>query len=146
MTYWFIKFETWLARTFGYTFVVHFEDTMTFCAGIFIGAILMAFLAGIVVFKLQKVKNLGSNNVKLLGFKHDGVQQYIADPHSVGESIETLLLVIFRPIFTNKEYDFRDEKRTRNFLIIMCIIGVVVLILAYISVTNIIVDNIPLVA
>ena len=142
---WFLDFETWLAHKFGYEFVVHFEDTMTFGAGIFIGMFIMAGLSGMVVFKLQKVKYLGSNNVKLLGFKHNGVKQYIADPQSVGESIETLLLVIFRPIFTNREYDFRDEKRTRNFLILMCIIGVFVLILAYISVTNIIVDNIPIV-
>ena len=145
MTRWFIAFETWLANNFGYTFVVHFEDTITFSAGIFVGMLIMAGLSGMVVFKLQKVKNLGSNNVKLLRFKHEGVKQYIADPQNIGESIETLLLVIFRPIFTNKEYDYRDEKRTRNFLIIMVIIGVIILILAYICITNIIVDNIPMV-
>lgn len=145
MTGWFIAFETWLAHKFGYTFVVHFEDTITFSAGVFVGMLIMAGLSGMVVFKLQKVKNLGSNNVKLLRFKHEGVKQYIADPQNIGESIETLLLVIFRPIFTNKEYDYRDEKRTRNFLIIMVIIGVIILILAYICITNIIVDNIPMV-
>jgi len=144
MTYWFIKFETWLAHTLGYAFVVHFEDCITFSAGIFIGMLIMAGLSGMVVFKLQKVQNLGSNKIKLVKFKHDGVRQYIADPKNIGESIETLLLVIFRPIFTNKEYDYRDEKRTRNFIIIMCVIGIVILILAYISITNIIVDSIPI--
>ena len=141
---WFLDFETWMAHKFGYAFVVHFEDSITFSAGIFIVMLIMACLSGIVVFKLQKIKNLGSNKVKLIKFKHEGVKQYVADPKSVGESIETLLLVIFRPIFTTKEYDLRDEKRTRNFLIIMCIIGVIILILAYISITTIIVDNIQI--
>jgi hypothetical protein len=141
MTGWFIAFETWLAHHFGYTFVVHFEDTITFSAGIFVGMLIMAFLSGRVVFKLQKVKNLGSNKVKLVRFKHEGVKQYIADPKNVGEAIETLLLVIFRPLFTNKEYDYRDEKRTRNFLIIVVIIGVIILILAVFSISNIVVDG-----
>lgn len=144
MTRWFIAFETWLAYHFGYRSVVHFEDTMTLGAGIFIGMLIMAWLSGIVVFKMQKVKNLGSSKVKLVKFKHEGVHQYAADPQNVGEAVETLLLILFRPIFTTKEYDLRDEKRTRNFLIIMCIIGVIILILAYISITNIIVDNIPI--
>lgn len=138
---WFLDFERWLAHKFGYAFVVHFEDCITFSAGVFIGMLIMACLSGIVVFKLQKVKNLGSNKVKLVKFRHEGVQQYVADPQSVGEAVETLLLVIFRPLFTNKEYDLRDEKRTRNFLIIMCIVGIIVLTLAILGISNVIIDN-----
>ena len=103
--------------------------------------IIMAFLAGIVVFKLQKVKNLGANKVKLIRFQHEGVKQYVADPQTVGESVETLLLVIFKPFFTKKQYDMRDEKRTKYFLIILCIIGVLLLILATLSISTVIVDN-----
>ena len=138
---WFLDFETWLAHKFGYKFVVHFEDAMTLSAGIFIGMLIMACLAGIVVFKMQKVKNLGSSKVKLVKFKHEGVQQYVADPQNVGEAVETLLLIIFRPAFTTKEYDLRDEKRTRNFLIIMCIVGIIVIALAFLGISNILVDN-----
>ena len=137
----FIILENWLASKFGYDFVVHFEDTILFGAGIFIGMIIMAFLAGIVVFKIQKVKNLGANKVKLIRFQHEGVRQYVADPKSVGESVETLLLVIFKPFFTKKEYDMRDEKRTKYFLIILCIVGVLLLILATLSISTVIVDN-----
>lgn len=138
---WFLDFETWMAHKFGYAFVVHFEDCITFSAGVFIGMLIMACLSGMVVFKLQKIKNLGSNKVKLVKFKHEGVKQYVADPKSVGESIETLLLVIFRPLFTDKEYDLRDEKRTRNFLILMFVFGVILLILALLSISNVIVNN-----
>lgn len=138
---WFLDFETWMAHKFGYAFVVHFEDCITFSAGVFIGMLIMACLSGMVVFKLQKIKNLGSNKVKLVKFKHEGVHQYVADPKSVGESIETLLLVIFRPLFTDKEYDLRDEKRTRNFLILMFVFGVILLILALLSISNVIVNN-----
>lgn len=137
----FIILENWLASKFGYYFVVHFEDTILFGAGIFIGMIIMAFLAGIVVFKIQKVKNLGANKVKLIRFQHEGVRQYVADPKNVGESVETLLLVIFKPFFTRKQYDIRDEKRTKYFLIILCIIGVLLLILATLSISTVIVEN-----
>ena len=137
----FIILENWLCNKFGYDFVVHFEDTILFGAGIFIGMIIMAFLAGIVVFKIQKVKNLGANKVKLIRFQHEGVRQYVADPKSVGESVETLLLVIFESFFTRKKYDMRDEKRTKYFLIILCIIGVLLLILATLSISTVIVDN-----
>jgi len=140
---WFISFEKWVLKNFGYNFVVHFEDTMTFSAGIFIGALVMAFLCGRVVFKLTRIKHIG-HNVKLLRFQHEGFKQYVADPQSVGESIETLLLVIFRPIFTNRNYDFRDEKRTKIFLIIIAIVGTLVVILAVASICNIIPDNIPM--
>ena len=46
----FIILENWLCNKFGYDSVIHFEDTVVFGAGIFIGMIIMAFLAGIVVF------------------------------------------------------------------------------------------------
>lgn len=141
---WFISFEEWISKNYGYKFVVHFEDTMTFSAGIIIGMLIMAFLCGRVVLKLTRINHIG-HNVKLVRFHHEGFKQYIADPQNIGESVETLLLVIFRPLFTNKNYDLRDEKRTKIFLIIMFIIGILVLILAYASITNIITDNIPMV-
>lgn len=137
----FIIFENWLYGKLGYNFVVHFEDSILFCARIFIGMMIMSLLAGIVVFKIQKIKNLGSNKVKLMQFQHEGVHHYVADPHTVSESVETLLLVIFRPLFTKKEFDFRDEKRTRNFLIIMGILGILLLVLATLCISTVLVDN-----
>lgn len=66
--------------------------------------LIMVFLSGKVVFRLQKVKNIGGNKIKLIKFKKDnGEKTYIVDPKNVGESMETLLLVIFRPAFTKKE-------------------------------------------
>ncbi|MFW2491000.1 hypothetical protein ACN077_20895 [Clostridium chromiireducens] len=139
-----MNFEEYLSNVFGFRFVVHFEDTMVFLAGIFIGMILMSCLSGRVVFKLQKVSNLGSSNVKLIKFVHDGNYNYIADPKNIGESIETLLLVIFRPLFQVKEYSYRDERRTERFLIIMFIIGVIIFILAFLSISTVLVDHLPI--
>ena len=122
---WFLNIEYWLNNRFGYRAVIHFEDTVQFLAGIFLGMIIMVFLSGRVVFKLQKIKNLGSNKIKLIKFvKENGEKTYIADPHSIGESMETLHLVIFRPVCTYKEYTLRDEKRTKVFLIFMALIGI----------------------
>ena len=56
---WFLNIERWLDSKWGYEAVVHFEDIAVFVSGIFIGMIIMAFLSGMVVFKMQKIKNLG---------------------------------------------------------------------------------------
>lgn len=143
MREWFISFETNLAETFGYRFVVHFEDTVLFIAGIFLGMIIMVCLSGRVVFKLNKVKNLGSSKVKLIKIVHDGDKYYVADPQSIGESIETLLLVIFRPK-SKQEYSYRDEKKTKRFLVIIGLIGILFFILALLCISTVLVDNIGL--
>ncbi|NFE84067.1 hypothetical protein FDB42_12405 [Clostridium botulinum] len=135
---WFLRIEYWLDSKLGYNAVIHFEDIILFLSGIFIGMLIMIALSGKVVFKLQKVKNLGGNKIKLIKFiKEDGKKTYIADPKNVGESIETLLLVIFRPAFTYKQYTLRDEKRTKVFLIIMAIVGTLLFILAFFSIATV---------
>lgn len=141
---WFLDFEEKLSNIFGYRSVVHFEDSIVFLSGIFIGMLIMAVLCGRVVFRLQKIQNLGSSKVKLLRFRHEGFKHFIADPHNVGESIETLFLVIFRPLFQVKEYSYRDEKRTKIFLIIMFIIGLIIFALAIMCVSTVIVDHIDI--
>lgn len=122
---------------------IHFEDSVVLLAGFFLGLLTMAVLCGRVVFRLQKINNLGSSKVKLVKFVHEGNKHYIADPKNVGESIETLLLVIFRPLFKVKEYDYRDEKRTKIFLIIIAIIAIIIFVLAVLCVSDVMVDNPP---
>lgn len=139
----FLDFEERLEQIFGFRFVVHFEDTTVFMAGVFLGMMIMACLSGRVVFKLQKISNLGSTNVKLIKFVHEGNKHYIADPKNVGESIETLLLVIFRPLFQAKQYSYRDERRTKIFLIVMAILGIVIFILAFLCISTVLIDNLP---
>ena len=56
---WFLNIERWLDSKWGYNAVVHFEDIVVFISGIFVGMIIMVFLSGRVVFKMQKIKNLG---------------------------------------------------------------------------------------
>lgn len=135
---WFINFETWLYYKFGYTSVIHFEDVMTFSGGIFIGMLIMIALSGRVIFKLQKIKGLGHKDAKLIKIMHEGGKaDLVADPKNVGESIETLLLVILRPVCTIKEYTFRDERRTKIVLLTLLLLGLLVLFLAICSITTI---------
>lgn len=135
---WFLNIEYWLYDKWGYNVVIHFEDLILFLAGIFVGMIIMIALSGKVVFKLQKVKNLGGNKIKLIKFvSEDGSKTYIADPKNVGESIETLLLVIFRPAFTYKNYTLRDERRTKIFIVGMTIVGLLLMYLAWCSIATV---------
>lgn len=93
---WFLNIEYWLYNRFSYSAVIHFEGTVQFLSGIFLGMLIMVFLSGRVVFKLKKVKNLGSNEIKLIKFiKDNGEKTYASDPKNIEESMETLLLVIF---------------------------------------------------
>lgn len=141
MIQYFLMFEKWLADLYGYRFLVFFEDTIVLFAGIFIGMIIMAFLSGWVVFKVTKVKDIGSTKVKLVRFKHEGVKEYIAAPKNIGESVETLLLVIFRPLFSYRKYTYRDERRTKIFLILLISIGLIVLILAIVCTFTLVLDG-----
>lgn len=135
---WFLNIEYWLYERFGYNSVIHFEDTVQFLSGIFIGMLVMVLLSGRVVFKIHPVKNLGKNKIKLIKFvKDNGEKTYVADPQNLGESMETLLLVIFQPAFTYKQYSLRDERRTKIFIVIITIIGVLLLILGFCSITTI---------
>lgn len=135
---WFLNIESWLNNKYGYNAVIHFEDTVQFLAGIFIGMLIMVFLSGRVVFKIHPVKNLGKNKIKLIRFvKHNGEQTYVADPQNLGESMETLLLVIFKPAFTYKQYSLRDERRTKIFIFSMIVIGILLFILGICSITTI---------
>lgn len=135
---WFINIEYWLYERFGYDFIIHFEDTVQFLSGIFIGMIIMVFMSGRVVFKVHPVKNLGKNKIKLIRFvKENGEKTYVADPQSLGESMETLLLVTFQPAFTYKQYSFRDERRTKIFIVTMSVVGAILLILGFFSIVTI---------
>lgn len=135
---WFLNIEYWLSERFGYEAVIHFEDIVQFLAGIFIGMLIMVFLSGRVMLKIHPVKNLGHNKIKLIRFKKEnGEQTYVADPKNIGESMETLLLVIFKPAFTYKQYTLRDERRTKIFIITMILVGILVLILAFCSISTV---------
>ncbi len=140
---WFLSFEKWLSKTLGYDFVVHFEDGIVFGSGIMLGLIIMAILCGHVVFRLKKIKDFKSKQIKLIRFKHEGINryEYAVAPENVGESIETLLLVIFRPFFQDRDYDLRDERRTKIFLIIMGIIAIVLFTLAILCISTVVSDG-----
>lgn len=140
---WFLSFEKWLSKILGYDFVVHFEDGIVFGSGIMLGLIIMAVLCGRVVFRLKKIKDFKSQKIKLIRFKHEGVKryEYAVAPENVGESIETLLLVIFRPFFQDRDYDVRDERRTKIFLIIMGIIAIVLFTLAILCISTVVSDG-----
>lgn len=141
---WFLNFEEWLLHQFGYNSVVHFEDSLVFLSGIFIGTLVTVSLCGRIVFRLTKEEHLEKGKVQLLNLKHGGIRYYVASPKNIYESIETLLLALCAPIFKYKKYDYRDEKRTKIFLTLMLILGITILILAIMSISNIIVDNLKM--
>lgn len=137
----FESFEERLGEKFGFNFVIHFEDSIVLLAGICIGMIIMAFLSGRVVFKLTKVDSLGSTKLKLINLKSEGIRQYIAAPNSVGESIETLLIVIFRPLTQYNKYSYRDERRTKILIALLVVITIILIVLALLCTMTIIADG-----
>ncbi|WP_297420550.1 hypothetical protein [Clostridium sp.] len=138
---WFLNFEEWLLNEWGFSSVVHFEDSVTFLSGIFIGMLITIALCGRIVFRLKKEEKLGENKVQLVRGNRNGYRYYVADPKTPFEAIETLLLALFAPIFKYKSYDYRDERRTKIFLLILLITGIIIFILAVMSISNITVDH-----
>lgn len=138
---WFLNFEEWLLNKWGFNSVVHFEDSITFLSGIFIGILVTVALCGRILFRLTKKEKLGENRVQLVRGNHHGYRYYVADPKTPFEAIETLLLALCAPIFKHKSYNYRDERRTKIFLLLLLIIGIIIFILAIMAISNITVDN-----
>lgn len=118
-----------LIRLIGYENVIQLKDSILFLAGIFLGGLVMAVLSGRSLFRLQKDDNLGK--ISLVRFVKSGRKYVLANPNTTGEAIESLLLSIFRPMFTKKSYTIRDEQRTKRFLIFLSLIGFALCVLAF---------------
>lgn len=133
----FLKFESHLERWFGYNFVVHFEDFCLFSSGIFIGAMLFAAFSGDTISKIKEVRQRRLHKLKLVDVRKGKKKEYILNVNSVAECIETLLIILLKPFCTIKSYTLKDEKRTRRFIILFIIIGVILVILAISSICTI---------
>lgn len=134
----FLHFENWLRDQWGYIAVVHFEDIMLFLTGVFLGSLIVTYLGGRAIYLMKKHDGLGRGKFKL--YRHtdnDGKRHYLVDPQSIGEGMETLLLMIFQNIFPSKSYTIRDERRTRKFIIVIIIVGAIVSFLAFLSINTV---------
>lgn len=128
------KFIYILISKFGYFNIVHAKDAILFLAGVFMGIIIMSLLSGNVIHKLQKREDLGKIN--LVRFIHEGKRHYLANPQTYSESVETLLILILKPLFTIKTYTIKDEKRTIRFLILILSIGSILFLLSLIFINT----------
>ncbi|MDF2612813.1 MAG: hypothetical protein K0S71_599 [Clostridia bacterium] len=136
-------YERFVVHLFGYKLVIHLEEVILLLAGLFLGMLVMALLAGNFIYRLYKIEDMGKSKIQLLRTNHDGKTKYVAAFKSFSETIEQILLLSFSPFFTVKRYTLRDEQRTKRFLIIMSIIAAIVICFAIISVSTVF-EPIPL--
>lgn len=133
---WFLKLEYWLYVKFGYNFVVHLEDFLLCTSSIFIGILIMSILSGNVIMKIQKIP-IDENGKRMKRIKwvlmEDNQNNFIVQPENIGEAVETILIIAFKPLFTYKHYGIRDERRTKIFILCLFILGVVLTIFAFLS-------------
>ena len=141
MVYLFLTFEHWLMKMFGYDFVVHFEDTLLFCSGIFLGMVIMACLSGNVLYKIKKLNSTQGSNLQLFRLNCNNDTRFFIDSKNTYESIEILLILIFSPFFTRKQYSLRDTKRTKLVIICLILFGILIIMLAIISINTILVNT-----
>lgn len=133
----FLKLEEYLEYLFGYSFVIHFEDCILFLAGIFVGAMIIIVSGGDIISKIKAVKQKSLDRLKIISIKKGKKTGYILNADSVLECIETFLILIFKPICTIKRYTLKDEKRTKHLITVFFIVGILLLILAYISISTV---------
>lgn len=137
---WFLELEYWLYLKYGYNFVVHLEDFLLFGASFFLGFLVSQILSGRVILRIQKVP-IDPNGKKQRKIKwlllEDNQNEFIVEPENLGEAVETILVITFKPLFTYKHYGVRDERRTKIFILFLLIIGILLTIFAFLSVITV---------
>lgn len=135
---WFLAMESYLGETFGYAVVVCFEDLMVFLGGGVVFMFITLLLCGRAFLKLNKTEDLGNEEVTLIKvLKNNGKRIYAANPKSLIEATEILLLVIFKPLGTKNEYTMRDERRTKKIIMVWVIIEIIIVIFAVFSISTV---------
>ena len=134
----FINFEEILERYFSYKTVIIFEDCLVFLFGLFIGVLIMTFILSNVFVKSKKIKSEKLGNVSLIKFT-DGTSKtyFINDNGNIFETMKVMLLIVFSSWFTIGSYTKRDEKRTKIFITILLLLGVLISLISLIAVLTI---------
>lgn len=133
---WFLELEHSLYIKYGYNFVVHLEDFLLCASSLFLGALIMSIVSGNVILKIQKLP-IDSNGKKIKKVKwvllEDNQNTFIVEPNNIGEAVETVLVIAFKPLFTYKHYGIRDERRTKIFIVCLLILGIILTVFAFLS-------------
>lgn len=141
MLEWFLNFEYWLYTKCGYNFVVHLEDFLLCTASIFIGSIITYILCGKVLLKLHKIPiqpdGKHHKKIKWVLLNDDNKNEFVVEPENLGEAVETILVITFKPLLTYKHYGFRDERRTKIFIFCFLSIGILLIIFAFLSIVTV---------
>lgn len=132
----------WLVNKIGYVPMIKIKDFILFLAGVAIGGFIHSLLSGNVVHKLEKYEKMDDEMV-YVSMKHEEGEAHFVNPKSFSEAVEAWLYLIFMPIFRVKKYTTRDKKRTKRFMRIMLIFGVVVIVLAVLLIGHPIIQEIP---
>lgn len=133
----FLKYEHTVVKVFGYEFAIHLEECVLVLAGIFLGGIIMALLAGNFIRKLYKIEDFGHSKVKMIRISEGTSSKYIIGFKNFAEAFEQVLLLAFSPLFTIKHFTKRDEKRTKLFLVVMGIVATITIIFAILSICTV---------
>lgn len=134
----FLTFENILERHFSYRVVVIFEDSLIFLFGIYIGAIIMLLIVARIFVRSKKVEGEKFNKISLVRYRYGNSKTFFINDHgSVGEAMRALALIAFSPWFTVKSYTKTDERRTKVFVAICTIIGIIISILAILAISTV---------
>ncbi|MGL4738115.1 MAG: hypothetical protein ACRCW2_11760 [Cellulosilyticaceae bacterium] len=130
-------YEVKMVEWFGYNTVVHGEEVVLVLGGIFIGVLIMAFISAGFIRDLYEVENFGESAFRMIRVTDKGQTKYVVSFRTYWEAFQQLLLLAFSPIFTVKNYTKRDERRTKRFLIVMFVAGVIVLAFTILSICTV---------
>lgn len=122
------KYDFWIVSTFGYDLAVRIEDIVYGLSMIFVGILIASICNGAFLRRLRSLKDFGDSQVKLLRVDNGRKSTQMIQIRTFKEAVEQSILLSFSPLFTFKRFTKRDERRTRRFVRIMFIAGIVILI------------------
>lgn len=106
----------------GYERFVQLGDFILFWCAFVLGVLFMSLLTGNFIRKLYQVEDFGQKAIKMVRITTDGKSKYYVHFSTFFESVQQVLLLAFSQFFRIKDYTYRDERRTKIFLITMSIV------------------------
>lgn len=127
-------YEYMMVATFGYEVAVHLEEVILALAIFALSTIILTYMFAKFMLRVQSITKCGDSRLQVTQL-HDGDEtKYIIKVGSTKEAFEYILILLFSPLFTIKRFGYKDEKRTRKFLVWVSVAVVIIFAFAILSI------------
>lgn len=128
------RYEVWMITTFGYEWAVRLEEIILILAVFALAVIITTYIFARFLLDIHSIEKNDKSELQVTPIQHENRQKYIIKVGNVKEAFEHIWVLVFAPFFTIKSFGYKDAKRTRRFLRIICVVVVLLFVFALLSI------------